>query len=137
MLLYGALVAILIGCTVYVLLPLKVKLYYTLDDAHLATEQPKGTFANMTCPYDDSQLTEIVIINYSPNVVDAAWRSAFYCVTEDIFWIHDYPGGISQASWYGPFKGHLKWTNSLAICGAAISGMALLLIAFTKTWHKR
>jgi len=55
---------------------------------------------------------------------------------EDIFWIHDYPGGIGEARWYGPFKGHLKWTNSLTICGATISGIALVLIALRKTLYK-
>lgn len=137
MLLYGVLVAILVGCTVYVLLPLKLKLYYILDNAHLATEHPEGTFGGMTCPHDDSELTQIVLINYRPDVKDAAWRFAFYCVTEDIFWICDYPGGIGEASWYGPFKAHLRWTNLLAICGATISGTALVLIVFRKTRHKR
>lgn len=136
MLLYGALVAILVGCTVYVLLPIKLKLSYILDDAHLTTEQPEGTFGNMTCPHDGSELAQIVIIHY-PDAVDAPWRSAYYCGAEDIFWIYDYRGGIGKASWYGPFKAYLRWTNSLTICGAAISGIALVITAFRKTRDKQ
>ena len=136
-LLYGALVATLIGCTVYVLLPFKLKLSYILDDAHLATELPEGTFANMICPNDGSELTQTAIIRYSSDVTDAPWRFAYYCGVEDIFWICNYPGGIGEARWYGPFNAYVKWTNLLAICGAAISGTALLLIALRKTQHKR
>jgi len=136
MLLYGALVATLVGCTVYVLLPPKLKLYYILDDAHLATEPPEGTFVNMTCPHDGSELAQIVIIHYL-NGADLPWRSAYYCEVEDIFWICDYRGGIDKISWYGAFKGYLGWTNSLTMCGAVISGIALVVIAFKKTRHKQ
>jgi len=134
-LLYGVLVAILVGCTLYVLLPSKLKLYYILDNAHLATERPDGTFRSMLCPHDDSELAQIAIIHHS-NIVDAPWRYAFYCEIEDIFWINNYQGGISEARWYGPFKGHLKWTNSLTICGSTLSGIALVLIVLKKTLYK-
>ena len=90
----------------------------------------------MTCPHDRSELTQIVLIYY-PDVVDAPWRAAYYCKLEDLFWIYDYRGGIDKISWYEPFKGYLRWTNPLMICGAAISGMALILIAFKKIRHKR
>lgn len=135
-LLYGALTAALIGCTVYVLLPFKLKLSYILDDAHLATELPKGTFARMICPNDGSELTQTVIIHSFSDVRDAAWRVVYYCGVEDIFWICNYPGGIGEARWYGPFNAYLRWTNLSAICSAALSGTALVLIALRKTFYK-
>lgn len=86
---------------VYLILPRTLKLAYVLDSAHLATTHPEGTFANMTCPYDGSTLTQIVIIQGEG--ADAGWRAAFICETEGIFWIVEYRGGVDKISWYGPF----------------------------------
>jgi len=77
--------------------------YYILDDAHLAEEEPHGTFSNMSCPHDGLKLDEIVIFSF-PGLWDAPWRIALYCRQENIFWIWDCNGWT--ASCYGPFDGY-------------------------------
>ena len=91
-LLYGIPAVVLVISTAYLLLPPQLKLFYVLDDAHLAEAEPQGTFSNMTCPQCGSQLESIVIDPQDPQAIDEPWRTAVYCTQEDIFWVEDMPG---------------------------------------------
>lgn len=128
-LLYGILTVVLVVSMAYLLLPPRLKLSYVIDEAHLAKTEPQGTWSNMTCPQCGSQLEEIVIIPADPQIMDKPWRVACYCRQEDIFWVYDFPGGISYSRWYGPFDAHLRLTNAVAISIVIISGVALVLLA--------
>jgi len=126
-LLYGTLAIILVISTAYLLLPPQLKLSYVVDDAHLAEVEPQGTWSNMTCPQCGSQL-ERIVIDPDSQMPDDAWRYAYYCRREDIFWIADCPG-FYFAGWYGPFDAHLRLTNTVAIGLVIVSGVALILLA--------
>lgn len=121
---------VLTACAVYLMLPRSLKLIYALDSTHLATIRPEGTFANMTCPYDGSTLTQVVIIGEEEGA-DVPWRAAYICETENIFWIVDYRGGVGKTLWYGPFDASWNKTNILAAVGAVISGTALIVVIAT------
>ena len=115
--------------TVYLLFPHQLKLSYVIDDAHLSEVDLQGTWSNMTCPQCGSQLEGIVIDPDDPQMIDEAWRFAYYCRQEDIFWVCNFPGGISSPRWYGPFNAYWKSTNPVAISIVIISGVALVLLA--------
>jgi hypothetical protein len=125
----------LTACVVYLILPLSLKLVYVLDVAHLAVILPEGTFANMTCPYDGSTLTRIVIIQEEG--ADFPWRAAYVCETESIFWIADYRGAVGKIPWYGPFETSWNKTNLLATIGAVISGTFLIAVLATHYTSKQ
>ena len=129
MLLYGILAAVLVISTAYLLLPPQLKLFYVLDDAHLAEAKPQGIGSNMTCPQCGSQLERIVIDPSDPRMADEPWRYAYYCREEDVFWVADMPG-LYFAGWYGPFDAHLfGLRNTVAMYLVIISGVALILLA--------
>lgn len=131
-LLFAVLGTVLIACIVYIALPLSLKLAYVLDEAHLATIRPEGNFANMTCPYDGSTLTQIVILQEEG--ADAPWRGAYVCEVEGIFWICDYQGGIGKIHWYGPFEATWGEANLLAAIGVALSATAFIVF-LAKHYH--
>jgi len=124
--LYGTPAIVLVISTVYLLLPPQLKLSYVLDDIHLAETEPQGTWSNLTCPQCGSQLEEIGI--KPSHKVDAAWRYAYYCRQEDVFWVFDFLGGIGYARWYGPFNAHWKLTNTVAFTIVVISGVAIVVL---------
>jgi hypothetical protein len=84
MLLYSTFITFLFLSMVYPLLPSRLKLSYLIDNTHVAEKEPQGTWLNMTCPQCKSPLEKIVI--YNSEHTDAAWRFAFYCRRDDIFW---------------------------------------------------
>ncbi len=121
---------LLVTCVVYLILPRSLKLVYVLDSDHLASIVPEGTFVNMTCPYDDSTLTRLVLIEEEGGA-DAPWRAAFICENENIFWIANYRGGVDKILWYGPFDASYDAANIIASVGAAISGVTLIAVIAT------
>lgn len=127
---YGIVTAVLVISTAYLLLPPQLKLSYVLDDAHLAEVEPQGTWRNMTCPQCESQLEEIVMLRSDTPIqkLDSPWRYACYCRYEDIFWVFDFPGGVSFPRWYGPFNAYWKLTNIVASSLVTISCVALVLL---------
>ena len=79
---------------------------YILEEADKITDsekKPRGTWSDLKSPNDDSELEEITIDPYDPEIDDEPWRLAAYSNNENIFWIADMPGFI--LSWYGPFEG--------------------------------
>jgi len=80
----------------------------------------------MTCPQCKSPLEKIVI--YTSEHTDAAWRFAFYCRQDDIFWVYDFPGGISESRWYGPFNAYWKITNATDIGIIIISCLIIVVM---------
>jgi len=126
MLLYGILTAVLVISTAYLLFPPQLKLFYVIDDAHLSEVEPQGTWSNLTCPLCGSQVEEIVI-DPSGKLGDP-WRYAYYCRQENVFWVWDFPGGMSSPRWYGPFNAYWKLTNAVAFGIVVISGVALFLL---------
>jgi hypothetical protein len=136
-LLFGILIAVFASSVVYLVLPPQMKLYYVLDDVHLAKVWPSGTSSNMTCPVCMSKMRQIVIDPDKPLVRDAGWRYAFYCEQDDLFWIVNFPGGISFTQWYGPFNAHWKLANILTISTSIISGTSVVLLALGTIFSKR
>jgi len=126
MLLYSTFITLLVLSTVYLLLPPQLKLSYIIDDTHIVKIEPKGTWLNITCPQCKSQMEKIVI--YTSEHTDAALRFAFYCRQDDIFWVYDFPGGISESRWYGPFNAYWKITNTTDVCIIIISSFIIVLM---------
>jgi hypothetical protein len=129
-LLYGTLAAFLVLSVVYLLLPSRLKLSYVIDSVHVAKMEPQGTWVSMTCPQCGSQLERIVI--YTSEYTDAAWRFAFYCGQEDVFWVYDFPGGTSESRVYGPFNAYWKITDAAAIGIIIICSVTLVLMIARK-----
>jgi hypothetical protein len=134
MLLVTVLGGILVACIGYLVLPRSLKLVYVLDSAHAATTHPDGISANTTCPRDGSTLTRIVLVDEEDGP-DAAWRVAFVCETECVFWVFDCWGGVGKAAWYGPFDETWDETNGIAALVAALSGIALFVV-LVRTVHR-
>lgn len=125
---YGIPITVLVLSTVYLLLPSGLKLSYVLDDAHLTDVIPQVTQSNITCPQCGSQLDSIALISAEKGVIDAAWRVAYFCGQEDVFWVADCPG-LYFAGWYGPFYGRLfELRNIIALSLLILSGAALILL---------
>jgi len=126
-LLYGIPTLVLVISTAYLSLPPQLKLFYFLDEAHLAEVEPNGTWLNLTCPVCGSRLEGIVID--PSDKVDGASRYVYYCANEDAFWVWYFPGGMGYARWYGPFSAYWKLTNAVATGTVIISCVALVLLA--------
>jgi hypothetical protein len=136
MLFYGTFTTFIVLSTVYLLLPSQLKLSYIIDNTHIAKIEPQGTWLNMTCPQCKSKLEKIGI--YTSEDTDAAWRVAFYCRQDDIFWVYDFPGGISESRWYGPFSAYWKITDTAAIGIIIISSVIIvLMVTRDKGYMKR
>jgi len=128
-LLSGILAVVLVTSIACLLFPSKLKISYAIDGVHLAEAEPQGTWENMICPQCGSRLERIVIDPDDPQIEDDAWRFACYCRHEDIFWVSDFPGGISPPKWHGPFDAHWRLTNVFATAILIISGVALVFSA--------
>jgi len=125
---YGVLVSVLVISAAYLLFPPQLKLSYVIDDAHVAHAEPQGTWDGMICPQCGSRLERIVIYSDDPQMEDEALRFAYYCRHEDVFWVWNFPGGISSSSWYGPFDAYWKLTNTVATGIVIFSCVALVLL---------
>jgi len=125
-LLHSVLALVSVISIAFLILPTHLKLYYVLDRAHQAKVKPKGTWLNMTCPQCGRQLEQIVINPDNPLTADEAWRYAYYCRQEGIFWVADCPGWYF-AGWYGPFNSYWKLANTVAIIIVILSGAAFVL----------
>jgi len=126
-LLYGIPALIFVIAIAFLLFPAQLKLFYVLDEVHRARVEPTGTWVNMTCPECGRQLERIVIDPDNPLMADDAWRYAYYCGQEDIFWVADCAGWYF-VGWYGPFNAFWKLTNTTAISIVIISGVTLVLL---------
>jgi len=112
---------------VYLLLLPQQKLFYFIDDYHLARVEPKGTWSNMTCPLCGLQMEQIVIDSHDPQTADDPWRYAYYCEQEDLFWVADMPGWYF-AGWYGPYNAYWKLTNAIATFIVVVSSVSIIVL---------
>jgi hypothetical protein len=129
---YVTLASFLVVSVAYLIFPPHLKLVYVLDSSHLARVEPQGNWSSMICPLCGSKLEQIVVDSDEPQTTDEAWRYAYYCKQEDLFWVINFPGGISSAQWYGPFNAYWKLANAVAISISIISGATIFLLAIRR-----
>jgi hypothetical protein len=145
----GIAIIVLVISIYYLTLPLdaKLRLFCTIDDAHLAQESPlwiRGYWRIEWTEWVDGYWTNpttganLTMITIWEAIDGGTWL--YYDNAQNIFWITVQHGPMKNTT-YGPYQGNL-WTltntiNPLATVGITLSIITLMYRPLSRLWTKK